>query len=281
MNGVRFTADELHQVTRKISMSTLVERSQLEGLEADRVDIILAGALILDTLAESFAITSFMYCDYALREGVLLDAAQRLDPDVNNDLHNVAIQSARKLTERCDDDPTHSLNVSRLSCILFDELSQMYEIDLHHRLYLETAALLANVGLIVSHARHHLHTYYIVRNAELVGFTDHEIELIAQIARYHRKSEPKLQHAAFAALSEPDQHTVRMLSAILRIAIGLDRTHDGRTTTASVTQKNTSLQITLHSEKNADLDLNLYATQQRTALLADVFECAVTVAIAD
>ena len=120
-----------------------------------------------------------------------------------------------------------------------------------------------------------------MRNADLVGFTDHEIELIAQIARYHRKSEPKLQHAAFAALSETDQHLVRMLSAILRIAIGLDRTHDGRTTSVSVSQKNKSLQITLQGKKRADLDLNLYATQQRVALLADVFECNVTVAIAN
>jgi exopolyphosphatase/guanosine-5'-triphosphate,3'-diphosphate pyrophosphatase len=222
-----------------------------------------------------------MYCDYALREGVLLDAAQRLDPEVNNDLHNVAIQSARKLAERCDDDSSHSLNVSRLSCMLFDELSQKYEIDPHHRLYLEAAAVLANVGLVVSHARHHLHTYYIVRNADLVGFTDHEIELIAQIARYHRKSEPKLQHSAFAALSEDDQHTVRMLSAILRIAIGLDRTHDGRTTSVSVTQKNKSLHLLIESEKDEDLDLNLYATQQRVALLADVFQCNVTVAISN
>jgi exopolyphosphatase/guanosine-5'-triphosphate,3'-diphosphate pyrophosphatase len=280
MNGVTFSSEELRKVTAQIASSTMDERGKLDGLDADRVDIILAGALILDTLANSFAITSFMYCDYALREGVLLDAAQRLDPDVNNDLHNVAIQSARKLAERCDDDPSHSLNVAHLSCMLFDELSQIYEIDVHHRLYLEAAAVLANVGLIVSHARHHLHTYYIVRNADLVGFTDHEIELIAQIARYHRKSEPKLQHAAFAALSEADQHAVRMLSAILRIAIGLDRTHDGRTTSVSVSQKNKSLQIALYGKKRADLDLNVYATQQRVALLADVFECNVTVAIA-
>jgi exopolyphosphatase/guanosine-5'-triphosphate,3'-diphosphate pyrophosphatase len=279
LNGVTFTTDELHQVTRMIAMSTLDERSQLDGLDADRVDIILAGALILETLADSFAITSFTYCDYALREGVLLDAAQRLEPEVNNDLHNVAIHSARKLAERCDDDPTHSLNVSRLSCVLFDELSHSYELDPHHRLYLEAAAVLANVGLLVSHARHHLHTYYIVRNADLVGFTDHEIELIAQIARYHRKSEPKLQHAAFAALSEDDQHTVRMLSGMLRIAIGLDRTHDGRTTSVSVIQKNKSLHLLIESEKNEDLDLNLYATQQRVALLAEVFQCNVTVAI--
>ena len=280
MNGVAFSAQELHQVTKIISASTLDERAGLDGLDSDRVDIILAGALILDSLSEAFSIESFVYCDYALREGVLLDSAQRLDPDVDKDLHNVAIHSARKLAERCDEDPAHSLNVCRLSCMLFDELSNLYELDPHHRLYLEAAAVLANVGLVVSHAKHHLHTYYIVRNADLVGFTDHEIELVAQIARYHRKSEPKTQHAAFAALPEADQTTVRLLAAILRVAIGLDRTHDGRTTSVSIVQKESSLQIVLASESRADLDLNLYATQQRTSLLADVFQCTITAKIA-
>jgi exopolyphosphatase/guanosine-5'-triphosphate,3'-diphosphate pyrophosphatase len=281
MNGIAFSFDQLRTVTSKIASCTLAQRAELEGLDADRVDIILAGALILESLAKTFNITEFTYCDYALREGVLLDAAQRLNPEVDNDLHNVAIQSARKLAERCDEDPSHGLNVSRLSCMLFDELSHLYELDSHHRLYLEAAAVLANVGLVVSHARHHLHTYYIVRNADLVGFTDHEIELIAQIARYHRKSEPKIQHATFAALSEEDQNIVRMLSGILRIAIGLDRTHDGRTSSISVKQKGKALHLTLGSNTKEDLELNLYATQQRVALLAEVFHCAVTASISN
>jgi len=281
MNGIAFSFDQLRTVTSKIASCTLAQRAELEGLDADRVDIILAGALILESLAKTFNITEFTYCDYALREGVLLDAAQRLNPEVDNDLHNVAIQSARKLAERCDEDPSHGLNVSRLSCMLFDELSHLYELDSHHRLYLEAAAVLANVGLVVSHARHHLHTYYIVRNADLVGFTDHEIELIAQIARYHRKSEPKIQHATFAALSEEDQNIVRMLSGMLRIAIGLDRTHDGRTSSISVKQKGKALHLTLGSNTKEDLELNLYATQQRVALLAEVFHCAVTASISN
>jgi len=180
---------------------------------------------------------------------------------------------------RCDDDVNHSINVARLSCMLFDELSKHFEIDPHNRLYLETAALLANVGLVVSHARHHLHTYYIVRNADLVGFTDHEIELVAQIARYHRKSEPKLQHAAFAALTSLDQEMVRMLSAILRIGIGLDRTHDGRTSGVKVSMKQTQIHITISRESDEDQELNLYAAQQRTSLLSDVFQCPVVVAM--
>lgn len=281
MNGVVFTSEELHTVTAKIASVGIDERSEIKGLDQDRVDIILAGALILDSLSQAFLISSFVYCDYALREGVLLDAAQRLDPEVDADLHNVAIQSARKLAERCDDDTSHSLNVMRLSCMLFDELSHLYELESHQRLYLEAAAVLANVGIVVSYARHHIHTYYIVRNADLVGFTSHEIELVAQIARYHRKSEPKIQHEAFGNLSEQDQHTVRVLSAILRIAIGLDRTHDGRTSSVSVIQKDNSLQLAIASETGADLELNLYATQQRTALLAGVLQCNVTVAISN
>ena len=93
--------------------------------------------------------------------------------------------------------------------------------------YLEAAALLANVGLFISHAGHHKHSYYVIRNSEqLTGFTDHEIELIAQVARYHRKSAPKARgHAEFAALGPTDQRAVRLLAGLLRIAIGLDRGH--------------------------------------------------------
>jgi exopolyphosphatase/guanosine-5'-triphosphate,3'-diphosphate pyrophosphatase len=278
LNGIEFTREQLDIVTHLIVSTPLNERGNLAGMDTGRVDIILAGALILQSLAAEFGVTSFTYSDYALREGVLLDAYRRLDPEVDKDLRHVAIDGARKLALRCDDDINHSTNVARLSCMLFDELSKFFEIDPHNRLYLETAALLANVGLVVSHARHHLHTYYIVRNADLVGFTDHEIELVAQIARYHRKSEPKLQHNSFAELSVSDQEMVRMLSAILRIGIGLDRTHDGRTNGLKVAVKQSQIHITISKESDDDLELNLYAAQQRTSLLRDVFQCPVIVA---
>ena len=277
LNGIEFTRKQLDEVIQIIISTTPVERINLAGMDAGRVDIILAGALILQSLAYEFAITSFTYSDYALREGVLLDAYRRLDPEVDKDLRNVAIDGARKLASRCDDDVNHSANVARLSCMLFDELSKLFEMEPHNRLYLETAALLANVGLVVSHARHHLHTYYIVRNADLVGFTDHEIELVAQIARYHRKSEPKLQHNSFAALSAHDQEMVRMLAAILRIGIGLDRTHDGRTTSLKVSMKQSQIQIVISGDSGDDLQLNLYAAQQRTSLLGEVFQSPVMV----
>ena len=134
-------------------------------------------------------------------------------------------RSIDQLALRCDDDPKHSAHVARLAVALFDGLAPVHGLDDTAREYLEAGALLANVGLVVAHTKHHLHAYYVIRNSELAGLTDAEIEVIAQIARYHRKSEPKPSHAEFAALSAADQQLVRTLAGILRVAIGLDRSH--------------------------------------------------------
>jgi exopolyphosphatase/guanosine-5'-triphosphate,3'-diphosphate pyrophosphatase len=137
---------------------------------------------------------------------------------------------------------------------------------------LETASLLANVGITVSHAKHHLHSYYIIRHADLLGLTDDEIEIIAQIARYHRKGEPKLSHEPFRILSDDDQNRVRLLSSILRVAIGLDRTHDGRIENMKVEVSKSDITITISSPEGREIDLNVYAANERASLLAEVFD---------
>ena len=111
------------------------------------------------------------------------------------------------------------------------------------REYLEAGALLANVGLVISHSKHHLHSYYVIRNSELTGLTDTEIEIIAQIARYHRKSAPKASHAEFGRLSPDDQRLVKTLAGILRVAIGLDRSHDGRVRSVMAQVRNDRLVV--------------------------------------
>src|SRR5205085_6365600 len=116
------------------------------------------------------------------------------------------------------DEREHGDHTAGLAMQLFDATEFLHHMGEEERELLEAAALLANVGLVISHARHHLHSYYVIRGAEhLTGFTDHEIEIIAQVARYHRKSAPKSKHAEFATLSEADQQVVRTLAAILRI----------------------------------------------------------------
>ena len=141
------------------------------------------------------------FSDYALREGVLLDTMQRTRGGSLHHLRDVSRRSVRDVAELFDEEPEHSAHVARLALELFDATSTLHGLDEGCREYLEAAALLANVGLFISHSQHHLHSYYVIRNSErLTGFTDAEIEIIAQIARYHRKSAPKPSHAEFAAL---------------------------------------------------------------------------------
>src|SRR5262249_46255459 len=146
---------------------------------------------------------------YALREGVLLDSFQRAHGAALHHLHDLRRRSVVRLAELMDEEPEHSAHVAQLALMLFDETASRHGLGDDARELLEAAALLANVGLFVSHSKHHKHTYYVIRNSDqLSGFTDHEIELIAQIARYHRKSAPSAKHPEFAALRAADQEMV-------------------------------------------------------------------------
>ena len=144
---------------------------------------------------------------------------------------------------------------------------------------LEAAALLANVGLFVSHAGHHKHSYYVIRNSELLtGFTDREIELIAQVARYHRKSAPRKKHDEFAALDRDDQRRVRVLAGLLRVAVGLDRNHAARVSAVRVrSDGDGELVIGAVPADGVDVSLELHAAAGRSDLLADALGVGVEV----
>ena len=251
----------------------------MPGLEAHRADIIVAGALILATIAETFDVASFVYSEAALREGVLLDTmSRRRGGSEVHHLRDVSRRSIHQLVERCDDDPAHSIHVARLAVALFDAIPELRALGRSAREYLEAGALLANVGLVVAHSQHHLHAYYVIRNSELAGLTDNEIEVIAQIARYHRKSEPKQSHQPFAALSASDQRLVSSLAAVLRVAIGLDRRHEGRVADVNAAAADSGpLVITAIAADGRDIGLEVFAAGERSALLERVLERDVSI----
>lgn len=280
-NCYEFDADDLDEVVDELcSAPSDLARRQIPGLDPGRADIILAGALVLQVVAQEFDISRFTFSDYALREGVLLDSIQRRRGLHVHALRDVARRSVRQLAQRCDDDPTHSEHVAALALQLFDATEALHGLGDEHRHLLDAAALLANVGLVVSHSKHHLHSYYVIRNSELVGFTDPEIELIALIARYHRKSAPKTSHEEFAALSDDDQYTVRVLAGLLRIAIGLDRSHDQRVTAIRVTGSRRRLTVGAVAARGTGLDLELYAASERKALLEDALDVGIEITAA-
>jgi len=281
LNGFSMTAAEIEATVDQLADApTVAERRYILGVDDRRGDIILAGAVVLAEVVRAFGIDEMVVSEYALREGVLLDMLQRQKGSARHHLHDVRRRSVLHLADLCDPDPGHSSQVAHLALRLFDETVERHGLGDVERELLEAAALLANVGLFVSHDSHHKHSYYVIRNTEhLAGFTDREIERIALVARYHRKSHPKPSHAEYAVLDPGDQRTVRVLAGLLRVAIGLDRSHEGRVQAVSVLvrEEKERLELVVEARDGADLSLELYSAQDRAGLLAEALDLEVVV----
>jgi exopolyphosphatase / guanosine-5'-triphosphate,3'-diphosphate pyrophosphatase len=172
-----------------------------------------------------------------------------------------------------DEDPPHSAQVARLALELFDATRDRHGLGDDAREILEAAALLCNVGMFLSHAQHHKHSYYVIRGTDrLAGFNDDEVERIALVARYHRKSEPKSRHPEWAALSDDTKREVGVLAGLLRVATGLDRNHAGRVQSVSVKDKGDRLLVKATPADGEDIALEIYAASARTSLLDDVLD---------
>ena len=278
-NGATATGEEICAVAAELARAARKgQLAEVEGLDPKRVDIITAGALILEGVVERFAIASLTVSEAALREGVLIDTLQRSRGGSLHHITDVARRSVRHLASAFDDDPEHSAWVATLALQIHDDLAGALDLTPDARDHLEAAALLANVGLTVSHDGHHKHSYYVIRHSDrLVGFTDAEIERIALVARYHRKSAPKARHPEFARLAEDEQRVVRSLAAILRVAIGLDRTHGRRVASVRAQLDDGTVRIEVTPTVGEDIDLELHTAAERSALLGEVLDAEVVV----
>ena len=266
-------------VAELIAAPTAAARADLPGLDPSRVDIILAGALILEQVVHELGIDELVISDYALREGVLLDAWQRRHGGSLHHLSDLRRRSVLNLAEAMDEDRPHSAHVARLALQLFDLTRSTHGLGDEARELLEAAALLCNVGMFLSHAQHHKHSYYVIRSTDrLTGFTGHEVELIALVARYHRKSDPRPKHAEYAAIDAADQRQVAVLAGLLRVAIGLDRNHAARVAEVTVDDRGEDgLVIEPVAQDGADISLELYAANARKELVESVFGVPVAV----
>lgn len=165
----------------------------------------------------------------------------------------------------------HSVHVSRLAVELFDQLRSLHQLNGSTRDWLAAAALLHDIGWTVSGEKHHKHSADLIRahEADLVGFTATEVELIANIARYHRKAAPKLEHGPFAALLPAERETVRRLAALLRLADGLDRPHLQAVT--KLTCELTDRALVIRFQTRVDFEAHLDGARRKTDLLTEVF----------
>jgi exopolyphosphatase / guanosine-5'-triphosphate,3'-diphosphate pyrophosphatase len=270
LNGADFTVVELEAVVDDIvEAPTTARRRKLPGIDARRADIIVGGSLLLSEIMRALDLHEMTVSAYALREGVLLDRWGGQGAEARIQLHDLRRANVDRLADQLDPDVDHARRSARLAVQLFDETRQVHGLGDDARELLDAAATLHNVGLFISHSSHHKHSYYVVRNSErLTGFSDREVELMAQVARYHRKSHPSDRHPEFAALDPGDQHLVRVLAGLLRVAIGLDRSHQGLVSAVEVVAADPgTLEVHAGTARGVDLELELYSARQRCDLL--------------
>ena len=275
------TRKELDAVVEAIlGAASLDELKGLPGMEPNRADIIVGGALIVQGAMDAFGWERLTISEGSLREGVLQEAQARLTGGDTAHLADLRRHSVEHLLIATDEDPDHARCIARLSLAIFDGLERVHGLGAEHRELLEAGALLANVGLMISHSAHHKHGYYIVRNTDrLSGFNDREIELVAQLARFHRKARPDEQrHPEFGALSLVDRAVVRTLAGILRVAVGLDRSHANKVGDVEVLVSADEVSLVASpAEAGSDIELELYAGAASTNLLAEVLGRRVSV----
>ncbi|MBN1210269.1 MAG: Ppx/GppA family phosphatase [Myxococcaceae bacterium] len=231
-----------------------------------RADIIVAGAVILEGVVKHLGVDAVTAVNRGLRDGLLVDLLYRQDASRED---TSLADAARAIGQRFFFDEKHSRQVARLALTLFDQLAALHHLPLSTRPYLEVAALLHDIGNAVSYERHHKHTYYLIHHADIPGLAERERELVARVARYHRRSAPDLRHSGLAGLLPSEARTVRKLATLLRVADSLDRGHQQAVKSLKALRGRDG--VTLHLQARHPLDLELWNAEREVANFRSVF----------
>ncbi|MGE5430730.1 MAG: HD domain-containing protein [Syntrophomonadaceae bacterium] len=277
LNNYTFHQNDLQKAADAVLKKTTVkERKKITGLDEKRADIIPAGIIILSTIVKALNLKEMTVSGYALREGTILDFMHKMGPhEPNAAIEDIRMQSVQKLAEMCNYDKLHSQHVCGLALQIYDQMEELHALSPENREYLESAAILHDIGYHISHSQHHKHSYYIIRNAEILGYSENEIEIIAQTARYHRKSYPKPGHADFSRMSEKHKTVIRKLASILRVADSLDRTHASLIERIKVDVNPKNIHLTLFYSSDYP-EIELWNLERRKSLMEEVFGREVT-----
>ena len=274
IHGITVTTAEVEHLLDWLSALTSAERREVPGLNPERADIILAGLAVTCELLERIDAPGLTVSAFGLREGLLLEMIG-LDAPPTGD----PVRLAREFAERCQCDPLHIEQVRRLALRLFDRLAEPLGAGPEDRVVLEAAALLHDVGQLVSYRKRHRHSYDLIMHAERVSLSARERQLVALAARFHRKDRPSRRDPDYAALPKADRRLVRRVAAILRVADGLDRGYTSVVDDLRTRLTDRRLRITvLPRTRKTNLSLECWGAARRTGLLADLLGREVVVA---
>ncbi|MBL9125010.1 MAG: Ppx/GppA family phosphatase [Planctomycetaceae bacterium] len=268
VRGYQVTRAEVHHLWDRLRKLTPKARRAVPGLSPDRVDIIVAGLAIIDAVMRRFQINVVHVHAGGVRDGLLLTMVDDSLGGVGRTTHDRGAE-IRRFAARCGVDQPHCEQVARLAVSLCEQLAERFGLTPEDQAIVEAAAQLQDVGYLINYDRHHKHSYHLILNSRLPGFQPHELELIANVVRYHRGSTPKKKHDNFRHLARKDQQRVRQRAAILRLAGGFDRSHSQQVQGVEVRHKAREIEMRLVADQLPDVDL--WGAHRRSEFFEEVF----------
>lgn len=271
LNMARVTLKEIQGVEGLLKHATFKDRLAIPGLDPKRADTLLPATAVLRSVMERTGLHEMTISDKAIRDGLIYDFIDKHREGIKTEqeIPNLRRRNVTYLARRCHYPATHSHHVAGLATRLFDETAALHGLGEQEREWLEYAALLHDIGYLINSRQHHKHTYYLITHSDLAGLAADEIEMIANVARYHRRALPSGGHEPVKALSGKRRKTLETLSALLRIADGLDRSQ------FSVIQDlrvKVGDRVTVSLQTAGDAELEIWAARSRADLFEKVFK---------
>lgn len=266
-------ADVRHLLDRLRKMPVRGRRS-LPGMTPDRADIIVAGIAIIDAMMKRFRVNTLIVHSRGVRDGLLREMI-RASGDSEGSTVEARVAAVDRFADACSGEAEHGRQVAFLAGRIFADLQQRFSMPEGDRELLEMAARLQDVGYVISYEQHHKHSYHLIRNSQLPGVRQHDLELIANVARYHRGASPKKKHDSFRRLSSGEKERVRRLAAILRLAGGLDRSRSQQVRDVRAVIEDD--RVTLVTMAVEEPQVDIWGAERRRQLFEQVFGMPVTI----
>ncbi len=276
------TREMIRRIAKQIARMTLEQRRKVPGIGPRRAEIICAGAVVYAELLERCHLAGFRYSALGLRDGILAQMAADYDRSTRSGraIESERWESIKRAVEHYRVDLHHALHVRDAALLLFSALKSVHQLPVEYREWLSAAAMLYEVGDYVNRNGHHRHTYYIIANSEILGYTPQQRRIIGSIARYLGKSRPTPGDGPMSGLSPEEQENVEKASVLLRIARALNMGRMQSVGKVAVSARSGRVSMKLTPRGKASVDLEVWSIEKDRSYFREVFGRELSVAAA-
>ena len=264
---------QMQRIAKTLARLPLEERRRFPGVGPRRAEIIPAGAVVYSEILDKCQLRAFRYSPLGLRDGILAQMAAEYDRSTRSgkQIESERADSIRSAVERYHVDKDHAAKVRDSAMSLFHELKSIHRLPLEYREWLSAAAMLYEVGDYVNRFGRHRHTYYVISNSEILGYTPEQRRVIAAIARYLGKSVPTPGDGPMKVLPPEEREPVRKASLLLRLARALHLGRSGAVASARVRMRDGKVVVHLAARRRSGVDLELWAVEREKNYFREVF----------